>query len=273
MATADQVKALVKSHSEGDDDRFYAVAMQVAAKAARSGQTRFAQDLKSLIDALRVSAPTSTKIASVIPVSQPRGELASLLTVSYPHQRLSSLSLSERLREQLCTVLQEQRQSAKIRRHGLTPIHRILLVGPPGTGKTLSAQVLAGELGLPLFVIRLDGLITKYMGETSAKLRLIFDSLDTTTGVYLFDEVDSLAPERSLSNDVGEIRRVLNSLLHFLERDRSESLLIATSNHPQLLDKALFRRFDLVIHYTLPDDEIIQDLIVNRLPSFDLSEL
>jgi len=272
MATADQVKALVKSHAEGDDARFYSVAMQVAAKAARAGQERFAQDLRELVDSLRVSSRVAS-VASVVPVSQPRGEMASLLAVSYPQTRLVDLSLADDVHERLSTVLLEQRQRDRLVEHGLTPVHRILLMGPPGTGKTMSARALAGELGVPLFSIRLDGLITKFMGETASKLRLIFDALAQTRGVYLFDEVDALAGERSSLNDVGEIRRVLNSFLVFLERDESESLLVATTNHPQLLDSAVFRRFDSVIHYALPEPEVAKWVIRNRLAAFTLGHL
>jgi SpoVK/Ycf46/Vps4 family AAA+-type ATPase len=129
----------------------------------------------------------------------------------------------------------------------------------------MTANGLAGELRLPLFTIRLDGLITKLMGETAAKLRLIFDSLSETRGVYLFDEVDALAGERAHGNDVGEIRRVLNSFLQFLDQEGSPSLLVAASNHPQLLDRALFRRFDLMINYPLPTPEVARAVIRNRL--------
>jgi SpoVK/Ycf46/Vps4 family AAA+-type ATPase len=146
-------------------------------------------------------------------------------------------------------------------------------MGPPGTGKTMSASVLAGELRLPLFLIRLDGLITKFMGETAAKLRLVFDALAETKGVYLFDEVDALGGERARANDVGEIRRVLNSFLQFLEQDMTESILVAATNHPQLLDLAMFRRFDAVIDYPLPTPEVARAVIRNRLANVSLGRI
>jgi SpoVK/Ycf46/Vps4 family AAA+-type ATPase len=165
-------------------------------------------------------------------------------------------------------VLIEQRQRDVLARHGLHPMRRLLLVGPPGTGKTSTARVIAGELGLPLFAIRLDTLITKFLGETAAKLRLVFDALAETRGVYLFDEVDALAGDRATANDVGEIRRVLNSFLQFLEEDASDSIVVAATNHPTLLDNALFRRFDAVLDFDLPDDEAIRAVIANRLATF-----
>lgn len=268
MATNDQLKALVKSHADGDDPQFYAVAMQVAAKAARAGQSRFAQELRDLVDELRKRATSQSRVAAVVPVARPRGELGSLLTVSYPEARLADLVLSGTLTERLRHVLLEQRQRDMLARHGLHPARRLLLIGPPGTGKTSTARVIAGELGLPLFAIRLDTIITKYMGETAAKLRLIFDALVETRGVYLFDEVDALAGDRAAPNDVGEIRRVLNSFLQFLEEDTSDSVIVAATNHPQLLDNALYRRFDTIMDFALPDDDSIRAVIGNRLVSF-----
>src|SRR5208282_4029136 len=132
----------------------------------------------------------------------------------------------------------------------------------------LTASVLAGELGLPLFVVRLDGLITKFMGETAAKLRLIFEALNQTRGVYLFDEFDSIGSARGLNNDVGEIRRVLNSFLQMVEQDNSDSLVIAATNHVRILDRALFRRFDDVIEYDLPDRERIVQTLKAKLGAF-----
>jgi SpoVK/Ycf46/Vps4 family AAA+-type ATPase len=207
MATADQVKALVRSHAEGDDTKFYSVALQVAARAARGGQSHFAQELRDLVDALRKQQPSASSQARPIPVAQPRGELASLLSVSYPGTRMADLVLEPDVRGRLERVLLEQRQQDRLRAEGFRPLRRLLLIGPPGTGKTMTASALAGDLHVPLFIIRLDGLITKFMGETAAKLRLVFDALSETRGVYLFDEVDALGGERARTNDVGEIRR------------------------------------------------------------------
>jgi SpoVK/Ycf46/Vps4 family AAA+-type ATPase len=271
MATADQMKALLRSHAEGDDTKFYSVALQVAARAARGGQSHFAQELRDLVDSLRKEIPRSP--SRPIPVAQPRGELSALLSVSYPQTRMADLVLQRDVRDRLDRVILEQRQHDQLRAQGFRPLRRLLLVGPPGTGKTMTASALAGDLHLPLFVIRLDGLITKFMGETAAKLRLVFDALSETRGVYLFDEVDALGGERARMNDVGEIRRVLNSFLQFLEQDESESLLVAATNHPQMLDRAMFRRFDAVIDYPLPTPEVAQSIIKNRLANVRLQRI
>ncbi len=223
-----------------------------------------------MVEELRQEPPRSRK---PVPVAQPRGELNALLGVAYPTTRMSDLVLETPVRERLDRVLLEQRQSDRLREQGFRPMRRLLLVGPPGTGKTVTASALAGELHLPLFVIRLDGLITKFMGETAAKLRLVFDALRETRGVYLFDEVDALGGERARSNDVGEIRRVLNSFLQFLEFEETESLLVAATNHPQLLDSAMFRRFDAVIEYPLPSAPAVKALVLNRLANVKVGRI
>lgn len=162
-------------------------------------------------------------------------------------------------------VIREQRHAEKILAHGLSPRRKLLLLGPPGTGKTLTASVLAGELGLPLFQVRLDGLLTKFMGETAAKLRQVFEATGQTRGVYFFDEFDAIGSQRSASNDVGEVRRILNSFLLMIEQDQSHSLILAATNHPDILDTALFRRFDDVLSYALPDTQQVEKLLQTRL--------
>jgi SpoVK/Ycf46/Vps4 family AAA+-type ATPase len=117
----------------------------------------------------------------------------------------------------------------------------------------------------------LDGVITKYMGETAAKLRLIFDAVQSTRGVYLFDEVDALATSRGADNDIGEARRMLNSLLQFLDEDSSGSILIAATNHPGLLDAAIFRRFDAALVYQHPTSEEVERILRANLPQFKLA--
>lgn len=268
MASSEQLKALLKSHIDGDEARFYSVAMQVAAHEAKVGHGKLAEELRLLIDSAKAKRPAETIARKPTPISQPRGELSSLLEVSYPHARLTDMILEQTVANSLNRIIKEQRNFAKIREHGLHPRRKLLLIGPPGTGKTMTASVLAGELGIPLFLVRLDALITKYMGETAAKLRQVFDSIRDVRGVYFFDEFDAIGSQRGLTNDVGEIRRVLNSFLQMIEQDDSNSLIIAATNHPEILDYALFRRFDDVVEYGLPTVSQIVAVLKNRLSGF-----
>ena len=266
MASASQIKALLESHLDGDDDRFYSIAMQVAAHEAKAGHGKLAEELRTLIDQTKTrKSDRSISSRNATPIGRPRGELANLLSVSYPKARLGDMVLEANLTEQLNRIVREQRQASRILSHGLAPRRKLLLMGPPGTGKTMTATVLAGELGLPLFQVRFDGLITKFMGETAAKLRQIFEATDRTRGVYFFDEFDAIGSQRGLSNDVGEIRRILNSFLLMIEQDVSHSLIVAATNHPEILDHALFRRFDDVMHYDLPDEANIASVLKSRL--------
>jgi len=274
MASSEQLKALIKSHITRDDWHFYSVAMQVAAHEAKLGHGKLAEELRDMIDAAktRLGQDASGKlvpIASAIGSSaKPRGELANLLTVTYPANRLGDMVLDELASSQLQRIIKEQRLLSRIKEHGLSPRRKLLLVGPPGTGKTMTASALAGELGIPLFLVRLDSLITKFMGETAAKLRQVFDAIADIRGVYFFDEFDAIGSQRGAANDVGEIRRVLNSFLQMIEHDQSNSLIIAATNHPEVLDYALFRRFDDVLEYHLPTSAQTLDLIRSRLGAF-----
>jgi SpoVK/Ycf46/Vps4 family AAA+-type ATPase len=272
VATADQILALVRSHVADEDERFLAVAMQVAAHEARQGHRDVARQLKELIDKAKSQSVVS-HARRPVPIVQPKGDLASLLSASYPDEHLGDLVLSPENIDRLERVIREQRQRDKLGAHGLLPRHKLLLIGPPGTGKTMTARALAGELHLPLFVVRLDGLITKFMGETASKLRLVFDAISETRGVYLFDEFDALGAQRATDNDVGEIRRVLNSFLQFLEEDTTDSLIIGATNHPEILDRALFRRFDDVITYDLPKPDVSRRVIENKLAVFETRDL
>ena len=275
MATADQVKALIRSHAEGDHERFYAIAMQVAAQAARQGHTKFAKELRDLVDEAKIRAKAAHigQQTRPVPLIQPRGELTGVLTAAYPKTLLSEIALDDAVHSRIERVLLEQRQRQRIREHGFAPLRKLLLIGPLGTGKTMTAAVIAGELGKPLFTIQLDGLITKYLGETAAKLRLIFDAIQQVRAVYLFDEFDALGGERAVKNEVGEIRRVLNSFLLFLEQDESESIIIAATNHPKLLDRALFRRFEAVIEFALPSRDVAKEVLDSRLALLDKSRI
>ena len=161
MASAEQIKALLKSHMDGDDDRFFSVAMQVAAHEARLGHGKLAEQLRAMID----DAKERRGVSPPVPIGRPRGELANLLEASYPKARLGEMILNDVLADQIRRVIREQRHAGRIVEHGLSPRRKLLLTGPPGTGKTMTASVLAGELGLPLLQVRLDGLITKYIGS------------------------------------------------------------------------------------------------------------
>ena len=274
MTTARHIVALLQSHVAGDEDRFLSVATQLAAHEARQGHGKLAQELQKLIDAAKGKVATvARRGAGPVPMAQPKGELTSVLAARYSDVRVNNMVLTVGLKERIGRILLEQRQQARLRARGLAPRRKLLLVGPPGSGKTMTAAALAGELKLPLFTVLYDGLIGKQLGETASRLRLVFDAVAAQRGVYFFDEFDAIGAQRAGPNDVGEIRRVLNSFLQFLENDNGPSLIVAATNHPELLDKALFRRFDDVITYGVPTPEVTRGILEAYLSTFQLDGL
>lgn len=258
----EHITAMVRSHASGNDAAFYSVALQIAAREAKQGHHVLAGNIKKAVDSSRERAPLS----NVTTLAQPRGELSELIEPSQSKVSLRELVAPPVLVGQIQQVLAEQRQRKNLLDYGFAPSHRLLLEGPPGTGKTMTASVLATELALPMYTVRLDSLLSKFMGETASKLRLVFESVSQRRAVYLFDEFDALGADRS-GNDVGEARRILNSFLVFLEEASSESIVIAATNHRSILDRALFRRFDAVLTYSLPDARQAIAVIKARLGS------
>jgi len=273
MATAQQLKALIESYTEHNNDRFLSVASQIAAHAARAGKTKLAEELRKLVEEARRKQKTQPALSKSIPIAQPTGDLSALFSASFPKIRLSDMVLDIELEQRLKRVILEYRQADRLHSHGLAPRRKLLLVGPSGCGKSMSSATLASELHLPLLTVQFHILITKFMGETAAKLRVIFESMKQTRGVYLFDEFDAIGAHRHTGQDVGEIRRVLNSFLVFLEQDESDSIIIAASNLEDFLDNALFRRFDDTLRYNLPTPPMIQQLIENRLNNFSIRQV
>lgn len=256
MATANQLKTLIKSHFEENNEKFNTVALQIAAHEAKLGHSNLANDIKQIIDNGKKTSPKLKPLNS---------ELQGLVLEVESDKKLSDLIVPSEIKDRINRVIREFIHRNKLLSHNLENRRKILFSGPPGTGKTMSASIIANELHLPIYVILMDKVVTKYMGETSAKLRQIFDLIIDRPAVYLFDEFDAIGSQRGKDNDVGEMRRVLNSFLQFLERDNSESLIIAATNNLGMLDQALFRRFDDVIHYNLPSDEEKIQLLKSRL--------
>ena len=266
MATYEQLKQLIKAHYRQDQEQFQATVLQIAAAEERDGYARSAKEIKELI-----IKPTAYQS----PAKQEEVGASDLLERKRSTQRLQDLILSKAQEEQIKQILLEYRKQDRLSQYGLHNKRKILLAGPSGTGKTMTASVIASELQLPLYVLMADKMITRFLGETNARLRQVFETMKRKQGVYLLDEFDAIGIDRSMEQDVGEMRRLVNSLLQFLEQDESNSIILAATNYKELLDRAFQRRFDDVITYQLPQGDDIRKLAYQKLerfmPSSDLS--
>lgn len=256
MANGNQIKALLNAHYNGDEEKFKTISLQIAASEARAGHTTLALELKNIIE-------SDTNKRKVVKMNN-----NPMFDCIISEHKQGELVVSDEIRARIERIILEYRQRNKLRNYGMTNRSKILIEGEPGTGKTLTSSVLASELNIPLYIVQMDKLITKFMGETSTKLRQIFEFIEDSRAVFLFDEFDAIGANRNLDNEVGEMRRVLNSFLQFLENNRSDSIIIAATNNYKLLDPALFRRFDDVLHYDLPNRDEIQELYMLKLGEF-----
>ncbi len=193
MATADQVETLIKAHFEHEDEKFKTTVLQIAAYEATHGHETYARELKKYAE--KIGSPKG----NVFRINQQNP----MLLMTIPSDRLSDLIVSDDILERIERILDEFRNRNKLQKYGLTNRRKILIEGKPGTGKTFTASVIASELDLPLYTVQMDKVVTKFMGETSVKLRQIFDAVSSSTGVYFFDEFDAIGADRSLDNGPG----------------------------------------------------------------------
>lgn len=248
MATADQILSLIRNHLNNDDTQFRKVALQISAVEARSGHAIVARTIKELLNQKKTSLGTVRLVSK-------NKDIDDLLLQVDTYDDMTSLVLSQELKEKLDRVIKEYLKKEALSKYGLANRRKLLLYGASGTGKTMTASALAKEFNLPFFVVRTEKVVTKFMGETGQKLGRIFDFINEVPAVYLFDEFDAIGSQRGMDNEVGEQRRILNTFLQLLERDDSDSFIIAATNSIESIDKAMFRRFDDVIEYKLPDTE------------------
>jgi SpoVK/Ycf46/Vps4 family AAA+-type ATPase len=264
MTSLAQVTALVDAHVTRDHERFRAVTLQIAAHMASKSE-QGASHLRKLIEKQQLHVLT--------PLPSANG----LLSAPSNLAALDDMVLAPSVRERLDRVVLEQTRKADLFASGLVPSRKLLFAGPAGCGKTMAAGALAHAVGLPLFRVELHELISSHMGETASKLAKVFDHVRTMPAVYLFDEFDAIGADRSTVSDgssaASEMRRVVNSLLQFVEDDRSDGLIVAATNHDQMLDRALFRRFDETIAFGLPTRDELGKLVRRSLPEVDMERL
>ena len=255
MAQADLLVELVKSASDGNQIAFRKIS-EALIQEERSKGHRILAD--RLIKALRPNGSFSSHTFKKNEHSNTHKNLVFEVT---PERDLNSLVLAQKIHSQIKEVVEEQHRSELLHAHNLSPRNRLLLAGPPGNGKTALAEAMAHELMYPLFVVRYENLVGSYLGETSGRLRHLMDYAKTQRCVLFFDEFETLGKERGDTHETGEIKRIVSSLLLQIDSLPDYVVVAAASNHPELLDKAVWRRFQVRIELSAPTQKQLSQLI------------
>jgi SpoVK/Ycf46/Vps4 family AAA+-type ATPase len=265
MASGKILRQLLKAGTAGNKDEFRRASEAIIEEERQKQHHLLANDLEKILysDSLPMTAPALSRLAGPVPTDKERG--LPLLDVSTPKRSLDELVLSKNKINMIEEFLEEHRRSDVLKSYGMKPSNKIIFFGPPGCGKTLTAEVIAFELDMPLAVVRLDTLVSSYLGETAANLRKVFDYISSTPLVALFDEFDALGKERSDNSDHGELRRVVNAVLQMIDSYTGKSIIVAATNHEQILDSAIWRRFDDSIEFGLPNNETISKILKLKL--------
>ncbi len=265
MARSDLIVDLVKAGVSGDQESARVTAEAIAANERAKKHTVVAERIDRALTTPPRSTGTGPPRSSDLRVRDGSGGIQR----RHPERPLASLFLAKAIRNACQELIEEQGRADVLRAHGLEPRHRVLLVGPPGNGKTSLAESLAFELALPLFAVRYDAVVTSYLGETAQRLRRLFDFVRTEPCVLFFDEFDAIGKERGDLHETGEIKRVVTTLLLQLDDLPSYCVLVAATNHPELLDRATWRRFEIKLELGRPTEDQMTEYFGHRLREFD----
>jgi SpoVK/Ycf46/Vps4 family AAA+-type ATPase len=257
------LKALFRAYHERDELSFRRAAQEIIEEEEAKHHLALARDLRKILTGSGQTVALDT-VALPPPPMDREGDWP-LAEVRYPDRYLADLVLEEKVTQQLLGLADEFRHWDALGRAGIPRRQRLLFYGPAGCGKSSAAEGLAAELGLPLAIVRLDAVVSSYLGETASNLNRVFEFAQGGSWVLLFDEFDALGKARDDPAEHGEIKRVINAFLQMLDRFRGRSLLVAATNHEQLLDSALWRRFDEVIEFPKPTVHQIRQILRMRL--------
>lgn len=264
MASGKLLRQLIKTGFEGSHDAFRQVSEEVIREERAKHHHLLANDLERILyGRTRSSGARPLLLSEKIPTDRERN--LPLIQVKEPVKRIEDIVLSKENYSQIGDILEEHHRVDILKSNGLHPADKLLFCGPPGCGKTLMGEVLACELGFPFAIVRIDSVVSSYLGETAANLRKIFDFIATIPMIVLFDEFDALAKERSDEADHGEMKRVVNAFLQMIDDYKGKSLLAAATNHEGILDSAIWRRFDEVLVFDPPNQKQLKQLLQVKL--------
>lgn len=253
MVRDEQLVALFRAFGEKQDATFMRVAEGIIADELAANHHSLATELRRALERARDAARERRATPEMLPLPKDRRNGEQLIIYHEPTVSQDQIVLTKACSKKLTRILEEHRNRLLLAQHGYPPKRKLLFWGPPGCGKTYAANFIAHELGMPMGTIRLNALISSFLGDTASHIQRVFDLADSRPMVLLLDEVDAVAKNRDDRNDVGELKRVVNSLLQAMDGFTSkESILIAASNHQYLLDPAIWRRFDDIVHFPPP---------------------
>ncbi len=273
---AEAIRKLLLAHFGGDEGVFRTAAWELVEGERQANRAVYAAELERILSAANVPRPGRKSTMTPLPslngsVPKDKERNAPLIEASDPRRCLDDLILSPAVREPLTRVVDEWRKADALRAHGLSPANKVLFCGPPGCGKSVAAEALAKELYLPLATVRFDAVVSSYLGETASNLRKVFDYARSRPMILFFDEFDAIGKLRTAEDEHGELKRVVNSFLQLLDGFRSDTLTVAATNHQGVLDPALWRRFDVVARFPLPERGEIEELLARHFRQLPVS--
>ncbi len=266
MASGKLLRQLIKSGTLGDEAGFRAASEAVIKEEREKNHHLLANDLERLLYGDQTTVNNSARKLhglTSLPANKDNG--LELLEERAVVREEKDIILSDTTQSMLDEILMEHHRADVLRSYGMQPAQKLLFCGPPGCGKTLAAEVIAHSLSLPLVIVRLDSVISSFLGETASNLRRVFDYVARQPVVALFDEFDALVKDRGDAADHGELKRSVNAVLQMMDAYRGESILIATTNYESLLDQAVWRRFDETLRFEPPNLEQIKRLLALKL--------
>ncbi len=265
MASGKILRQLIKAGTTGDTVAFRRLSESIIEDERQKQHHLLANDLEKILyggDSYKVTDRPS-RISANPPVDKERG--LPLLDIRQPQRSIEEIVLPSSSMLALEELLEEHRRNDVLHSYGMKASGKVIFFGPPGCGKSLAAEVIAYELDIPLAIVRLDALVSSYLGETAANLRKVFEYISEHEVIALFDEFDAIGKERSDRGEHGELRRVVNSVLQMMDAYHGKSLLLAATNHEQILDSAIWRRFDEAVEFPLPNEKQIISLLTLKL--------
>lgn len=265
MANGKILRQLIKAGASGDATTFRRASEAVIKEERQKQHHLLANDLEQILygESLQSVKSSIHNLLPKPPTDKERG--LPLLDIKQAQRSIEEIILPEVSLAAVDELLEEHRRVDVLRSYGMKPSGKAIFYGPPGCGKTLAAEIIAFELDLPLAIVRLDALVSSFLGETAANLRKVFDFIAEHPMVVLFDEFDAIGKERSDSAEHGELRRVVNAVLQMMDAYQGKSLILAATNHEQILDNAIWRRFEETVEFPLPDAALIQQILTLKL--------